>query len=96
MKEVTDRMKTLGMERDRLLEILELWNSVHIAGIKNEDVQSFSFRTHFLTPNQIAMNRNRYRDGQRHDIWTGDTHHNCVRLKTGEILPIPMTMRPKK
>lgn len=94
MKEVTDRIKSLTTERDRLLEVLELWNSVYRAGIKYEDVQAFSFRTQFLTKSQITMNRSRYRDGQRHDIWTSETYHNCVRLKTGEILPIPMTKKP--
>ncbi len=96
MNELTTRMKEVGRERDRLLETLELWNAVTIAGIEHDAVKSFSFRTQFLTHTQIKENMRRYCDGQRHDLWTGGEYHNCVLLMNGELLPIPLTKRPQK
>lgn len=92
MIDVINRIREKGTERDYLLDILELWEVARVAGYESDDVKAFSFRPEFLTPGEQRTNRERSRFNS--PVVEQRGFHNCVRLVTGELKPIPLTKRP--
>lgn len=88
-------MRKHTQERDYLLDVLALWGVAKQAGYEPEEVKAFSFRPEFLTFEQKKESRQHYRLHRR-DKYGDSEYHNCVRLHTGELKPIPITKRPKK
>lgn len=90
---VIDKIREHGTERDYLLDILELWEVALVAGYEPEYVQAFSFRPEFLTTGERRTNSTRatYRP-----VIEQSKFHNCVRLVSGELKPIPLTKRPAR
>ena len=87
---IVSRMQNRTAEMQYQLKVLELWNLVDSVGIEVDTVQAFTFHENHLPPKE----RERYRklswaERQR----AGELYHNCVRLKTGELKPIPLTKR---
>jgi hypothetical protein len=78
----------------KLLDILDLWKVAQEVGYSSDEVKAFSFRDKFLTAEESKLNY--YSDGVWHRKLSGETHHNCVRLVSGELKQIPLTERPKK
>jgi hypothetical protein len=70
------------------MQILDLWAHAAEAGYTADQIKAFSFRDKFIDP----KHRRRYtilrEDGKQ---W-----HNCVRLNTGELRPIPEIARPQR
>ena len=89
---IINRLRVLGAERDYLLDALELWEIARVAGYEPKDVKAFSFRPEFLTFDEKRENTRRSRF--RQPIMEQSKFHNCVRLVTGELKPIPLTKRP--
>jgi hypothetical protein len=52
----------------------------HLTKEQFDDIHSFTFRDAYLSEG---------------DPFTQDTHHNAVRLKNGDVIPIPAWPRPQ-
>lgn len=93
MQEVLDSISYKIAMQQYCVKVLRLWDLVIQAGIKVEDVESFTFRPDFLPREDRAkLNRASWaakRDASKH--W-----HNCVKLTEGSLKPITLTQRPKE
>lgn len=96
--DIIERIESHMAERQYLLDCLKVWDAAKQAGYSPDEVRAFSFRPEFLGKDEkLANRRHRQRHGSykadpyRQDIW-----HNCVRLTTGELKPIPLVKRPVK
>jgi hypothetical protein len=70
------------------MAVLDLWAHAAEAGYTADQIKAFSFRPKFTEP----KHRRYYqlsREGEKQ--W-----HNCVRLYTGELKPIPRIERPQR
>jgi hypothetical protein len=94
LDETIARMRDKGFERDHLLAVLSLWSVAKAAGYSSDEVKAFTFRAEFITDKVLAGKFRLASLGWRKEF--GDTHHNCVRLVTGELKAIPLTERPPK
>ena len=92
MQEVLDRLHNASEERKYLLEVLKLWDIVAKAGYTAEQVTSFTFREQFLSSKELRLFPGR--PGQAKYAEASKYWHNCVRLHSGELKPIPLTRRP--
>jgi hypothetical protein len=74
--------------RTYYMQILDLWAHAAEAGYTADKIKAFSFRPKF-----IPGNKRRWAQVVRVDEkkW-----HNCVRLHTGELKPIPLIDRPQR
>lgn len=98
MESTTDviaRIERHTAERQYLLDCLKVWDAAKQAGYEPDEVKAFSFRDEFLTKEQKMENRRHYRY-QRANPYNGCDWHNCARLTTGELVPIPIVKRPVK
>jgi hypothetical protein len=79
-----------------LLEQLALWDVVKEAGIDTDTVKAFTFHPGFMTPMQKKIERRRGnpRPGDYRGYFSSGDFFNCVRLKTGELVSIPLTRKP--
>ncbi|MHC4299402.1 MAG: hypothetical protein ACYS7Y_19165 [Planctomycetota bacterium] len=84
-------------ERTYNMNILLLWRHVqeNLGEDVRREVKTFTFRDEFLSEEHAAENKATYRDGRFHPVYSGETHHNCVRLNSGELLEIPLFPRPQ-
>ena len=87
-----NRLREKGAERDYLLDVLELWEVARVAGYEPEDVKAFSFRPEFMMHDEKRKNNQLSRF--RQPMMDQSKFHNCVRLVSGELKPIPLTKRP--
>jgi hypothetical protein len=74
--------------RTYYMQILDLWAHAAEAGYTADQIKAFSYRPKFLV-------RKKRRWGQLVNE-QGDNWHNCVRLYTGELKPIPLIERPQR
>jgi hypothetical protein len=67
-------------------QVIALWEHVkeHLGEQHVRKVQSFTFREEFLSKREKAAGK----------LFSGETHHNCVRLQSGELQEIPLIERP--
>ncbi|MHC4301015.1 MAG: hypothetical protein ACYS7Y_27385 [Planctomycetota bacterium] len=70
------------------MAVLDLWAHAAEAGYTADQIKAFSYRPHF-TPGK----KRRWAQLTRVD---DKTWHNCVRLHTGELKPIPLIERPQR
>jgi len=96
MKRVLESIKEKQNEARYLREVLELWDACPYAP---EDVKNFSFRPEFLSREETKEAGHFYRmmgpaEKEKSGRYNSRTHHNCVRLTTGELKPIPLHPRP--
>jgi hypothetical protein len=94
MDNVLASMAEKGRERDYLLQVLGLWGWVaKTLGYTPEQVKAFSFRPEFLTREERRADIRRKNRGIA-PLYTQALWHNCVRLHTGELKPMPLIKRP--
>jgi hypothetical protein len=70
------------------MAVLDLWAHAAEAGYTADQIKAFSYRPEFV----VGKKRRWGQYAQE----TGTTMHNCVRLHTGELKPIPLIDRPQK
>lgn len=83
-------------ERTFWMQVMALWQHVqeHLGEATRREVTTFTFRDEFLSEEHEEENMRTYSAGRFHPIYSGETHHNCVRLKSQELLEIPLVPRP--
>lgn len=86
-----EQMDSLLQEKRYWLKVLGLWAVAKEAGYAPEEIKSFTFRTEFLTKEEKHKGGAR---ANRKAKYNGSTHHNAVRLVSGDVVPIPLTERP--
>jgi hypothetical protein len=92
MKQVLASIEEKQNEARYLREVLQLWDA---CPYPPEEVRAFTWRPEF----QPKDKRKRRTPTNNTDWVHGygpDDYHNCVRMKTGELKPIPLTRRPKR
>jgi hypothetical protein len=71
------------------MQVLDLWAHAAEAGYKADQIKAFSYRPEFL--DRVLL-----RGFSKWNREKGDNWHNCVRLHTGELKPIPLIERPQR
>lgn len=66
----------------------------HITEEQYDDIYSFTFRGAYLSEDEMCAN-NRMVRRNKPKRFTQDTHHNAVRLRSGDVIPIPSWPRPE-
>lgn len=75
-------------------KVLRLWDHLETTtGKTHKDVRSFTFRPEFLTPEEKKEN-DRARRKHLPPVYCDKNWHNCVRLKSGELMSMPGIARP--
>ena len=93
MKELLDRIRDRGRERDYVLDVLALWDVAKQAGYEPDDVKAFTFRREFLSREEL---REFVPRAGEYATKNEREYHNCVRLHNGELRAIPLTRMPIK
>jgi hypothetical protein len=76
------------------LAVLALWaHAEDTTGVSWEDVKTFTFRPEYLTKEQDRENK---RLSHRHQppAHCAKNWHNCLRLKSGDLISMPGISRP--
>lgn len=83
-------------EKRYWMQVMHLWKVCQdtIGESLRERVTAFTFRDKFLGIEQTAENR-KARTRWKPPVYSGRTHHNCVRLDDDSILEIPLMPRPE-
>lgn len=95
MTAIIDRMRKANQSRDYLLQVLALWDAAQKAGFDPSEVKAFTFRTEFLSKEEKPQFALKTACTYRRPTLEASDYHNCVRLHTGELMPIPLTKKPK-
>ena len=95
--DVLESLATKTEEKAKLIKILQLWEIAEKAGYTPDEVQTFTFRGEYLTKKEKRSFSRSFRhfNAMLDEAKIAAKYHNCVRLKTGELKPIPLTERPK-
>ena len=93
--EILNSLEAKERERLYLIQVLRLWDVAKEAGYDASEVKAFSFRPKFLNKEEKREYRRKY-PMDNSLLKVAVDYHNCVRLHTGELKPIPLTKRPKK
>lgn len=88
-----DQLDLLLEEKKFHLEVLRLWNAAKDAGYKPEYVKTFTFSDAFLSQEARDVNIDRLNKNMN-PLLSGATHHNAVRLVSGDLAEIPLMDRP--
>jgi hypothetical protein len=76
------------------VSVMRLWNGASAAGYPHPTVKTFTFSDAFLS--QEHRNENEARRKQsKPPTYSGITHHNAVRLVSGDLAEIPIVPRPE-
>ena len=76
------------------LAVLALWaHAEDTTGMSWEDVKTFTFRPEFLLPEEAKANR-RKANVHKPPVYCAKNWHNCLRLKSGDLISMPGISRP--
>lgn len=90
---VLDNLDRLLEEKQFWLKVLGLWNVAKEAGYPSEQVKAFTFRDEFLTKEEKREQRRSRVTGKIK--YSGNTHHNALRLVDDSVVQIPLVKRPE-
>jgi len=77
-----------------LNEAAALWEHVEAhLDVDHSEVQSFTWRNEYLTPNEISWNNRSLQLGG-HLMYSASTHLNAVRLANNDVVAIPSIQKP--
>jgi hypothetical protein len=89
--ELLESTRRLSEERTFLLEVLALWQHAEKAGFPANLIKAFTFRPQFLSRAECKKMKRHY--GSNLPCLT---YFNCARLKSGDLVEIPLYPRPQK
>jgi hypothetical protein len=76
------------------LSVLALWaHAEDTTGMSWEDVKTFTFRPEYLTKEQATENKRRA-IRRAPPVYCAKNWHNCLRLKSGDLISMPGISRP--